>query len=40
MSYHTPAPWPVAGRVALALVLASGIAACAPPPPAPKAPGK
>lgn len=28
MSYHTPAPWPVAGRVALALVLGAGIAAC------------
>lgn len=28
MSYHTPAPWPVAGRVALALVLAGSVVAC------------
>lgn len=28
MSYHTPAPWPTTGRIALALVLASSLAAC------------
>lgn len=28
MSFHTPAPWPTTGRIALALVLASSLAAC------------
>lgn len=40
MSYHTPSPWPVAGRIALALVLASSAVACTPPRPEPPKAGK